>query len=579
MRKTVFTVCVAILLIAAPGVFGQSNTNTATEGIFKTDVDKVFSVTDFSEIQAGMLGYIRLNGTSLDLGYARKLGGLYLGGFYAGNIVGYFPYDFQQVNTTYLLDPVDAIIGTTTQTLHSMGASTSHFNAVGAMLGFGTIGVQPGVWETSSASTNKFTVNAYAFNSGSTTFNLVDAIIATGASNSDSVTQTTDAAGTVIAESSTLYDNGVFAQEGLNSVNPWVNAGAELALGSVVLKPEVSLTVSFEKGETTAGVTTVTKSIGSGLPAYNSIADVLTYDRRMASAATGFIDLNGGVGVTAILGASSATQTQVSLGYSLGSLPLYNNSYTDLDGAAQHTNGRVWTWGRDQYDIDALTHAVTVDTYRVIQFESRQYSSHTVLPGIQMTTRASDAFSYGFSFMPSVVISNETLATTGVARWTQTLRENPDVVTPGTDYVSVENKTFTGSTVAESILTVNLPLAGAIQYYVVPSLVRLNGGVTATLPRWRSTKTTTTRPGLSTDAIHTTLADGTVVQDTYIDTLGSTRVESQDMFDSWSQANVDGSLGVTWFITKAVTLDLLLNAGGFPTFDVSRIVFQLSVAR
>ena len=575
MRKFLFSVFVAIMVIAPIGLFAQSNTYTSTAGIFKTDVDKALSVTDFSEIDGG-IAYALIDNSFLNLGFGNHFGGLYLGAAYMGDIFGYWPWDYQETDTTYILDAVNAIVGTTKESFAGNGDSTRHWNMLNLLVGFGTIGIQPGVYETADVESAKFTLNPYSFNSGSAYISPMTSIINTSSTSSDDVTQTTDASGNVIAATSTTYDDGTYALPSNNVIWPWIGAGMDLSLGGLVLKPSLGFSVGFYNGTSSAGRTHYTRTIGSSLPTYQNIADVSVYNRKAATNASGYTDLNGSLGATLILGSGSPSQMEFSIAYNLESLPLYGNAYTGLDGNAARAAGEVWTYSETDYIASPSTLETTTTTTDVILITTHRSSKHKVAPGFLMRTKASEAFSFGFSFLPTVEFSNSTLATTGSARQTTTYRYNPDSVTYGSDYTAVENKTYVGTTVSASTLTLALPLKAGLQYYMIPSILRLNGGVTVNLPKYSCSVSTTTGSGLSTDEIVQTNADGTT-STSYSDSLGWTRNEYQDASSSINNAALSVSMGGTWFITPAVTLDLLFADNAVGYIPIYEFTVQLNV--
>jgi hypothetical protein len=97
MIKTVKRVIAltAMIVLGATLVFAQqSNTYIATFGQFKTDADRFFHVNDWNAIDFnGFFGYSRFGANIpagiLDVGAAAKVGSLYMGLYYNGNVLGY----------------------------------------------------------------------------------------------------------------------------------------------------------------------------------------------------------------------------------------------------------------------------------------------------------------------------------------------------------------------------------------------------------------------------------------------------------------------------------------------------------
>ena len=77
--KVAALIAVTAMILAAP-VFAQtSNTNSATAGLYKTDVDKATHVHDYTDVSinkwAGFIGGGIDNGFPIQLGFAKKFGG------------------------------------------------------------------------------------------------------------------------------------------------------------------------------------------------------------------------------------------------------------------------------------------------------------------------------------------------------------------------------------------------------------------------------------------------------------------------------------------------------------------------
>lgn len=89
MTKKVFAVAMLLVLICG-GVFAQqSNTNEATAGVIKTDVDNYMNVNNFEKVQFGkFFTFINLlSSSSLDMGFAKKFGENYGALYYSGNLL------------------------------------------------------------------------------------------------------------------------------------------------------------------------------------------------------------------------------------------------------------------------------------------------------------------------------------------------------------------------------------------------------------------------------------------------------------------------------------------------------------
>jgi hypothetical protein len=86
--KAIFLMALTALL-AAPGLWAQtSNTSTATASIFSTDVDSYMDVNDFGDAAPdSFFTWLRPSGNGFETGYARYLGGGYLGLYGTGSFL------------------------------------------------------------------------------------------------------------------------------------------------------------------------------------------------------------------------------------------------------------------------------------------------------------------------------------------------------------------------------------------------------------------------------------------------------------------------------------------------------------
>jgi len=144
----------AILILAAP-VFAQteieSNTYKATAGVFTNEIDDSMSVIDYAGVEFekwfGFIGYGGYNGdTPIQVGFATKLGGLYVGLFFTGNAMGIDENWNEEVETTYDLDSqLKTNIKTTKQ--FTTGTQVSSNNEFGLLLGVADMGFKIGFWE------------------------------------------------------------------------------------------------------------------------------------------------------------------------------------------------------------------------------------------------------------------------------------------------------------------------------------------------------------------------------------------------------------------------------------------------
>jgi hypothetical protein len=80
----------------------ESPTSAVTSGLFTTDVDNVLHLIDWSEIEVEKsLGFAGWANNMFALGYAGKIGGIYLGTWYNGNVLAAGKTTEEFVDVTY----------------------------------------------------------------------------------------------------------------------------------------------------------------------------------------------------------------------------------------------------------------------------------------------------------------------------------------------------------------------------------------------------------------------------------------------------------------------------------------------
>lgn len=161
MKKIKFAVIGAALVLAGTLSFAQENvpvsmTNVATKGVFTTDVDNYMNENAWMEVAPEKIfAFTNFYANSLNLGFAKNFGSLYIGTYFSGNIPNIQTYE--DVNDTRTLDestsgwhritgehPVDL----PSEFYNLRGEDTPHLGqknnnlAFAALFGFGNIGLK-----------------------------------------------------------------------------------------------------------------------------------------------------------------------------------------------------------------------------------------------------------------------------------------------------------------------------------------------------------------------------------------------------------------------------------------------------
>lgn len=130
MRR-VFTV-LAIVLAGSLAFAQVSNTNASTAGTFRTDVDNFMDVNYWETVKPeNMFGFLGFSGTSYDVGAAKQFGGIYVGGYFTGDLGS-------SLNET-------AVTGTTTTVTKDKGLAIDGSSyAAGLIVGIDQLGISGG---------------------------------------------------------------------------------------------------------------------------------------------------------------------------------------------------------------------------------------------------------------------------------------------------------------------------------------------------------------------------------------------------------------------------------------------------
>ena len=156
MKKMRFVAIGATMILAGSLAFAQSSmTNTATKGVFKTDVDNYMDVNTWGGVQPEKIfAFTNFYSSSLNLGAAKSFGNFYLGAYFSGNIPRIQTY--QNKTDDYTVDvSTSGYSSTTVPTGLSTLATGVTFPTLtydikslnfSLLFGFGNIGIKAGLY-------------------------------------------------------------------------------------------------------------------------------------------------------------------------------------------------------------------------------------------------------------------------------------------------------------------------------------------------------------------------------------------------------------------------------------------------
>ncbi len=556
--------CSLVLLAGVPLALSAqlSYTYTATQGLFLTDVDNAFDLSDYSMLGGRSLFFADLGSSGqLDLAYARNYGSMYLLLNYAGTLVGFTSNDNKSFNTTELLAADNSVIGTRQTVTETLPQSNGSSNSIGALIGLGKLGIGVGVYENVNT-----TVDNYSFGGSVTDYNLLAWSLNGGGTTSGQSNTTTPAAtGTAVA-----IVNYTPATNGSINVQPSVSVGTTIVNGDMTLKPYAKITATIYDNTQAANRASYTQDTGSGLAAFKGLSDIGAYTSYDYSNKNSYIDLNAKLGSRMEKGA-----WKFDLKYTFD-MPLFTASYIGTDGSTKtNAKGPAIQLAYTNYTATLAGNTTTTGFGYQANAETNIYNN---LQGTaQYTLAFNDRINFALGINPYLYFNSTKNVETGAQVTTSVVT---NYATPTSGSTTVYTKDHVGPTVANTSFGLTPQFSGAMQYSIVPKVLTMNLGTTLTLENMTSSTTTTTRPGY--DSLHTVVTnyDGTVATDTYTSTLGSARPESRNSSFSLNNLSTGINWGFNWVLADGVALDTLFGTNSSSAiFQTYYFSLQLSIKK
>lgn len=516
MMMTVLCAAAVMLTITAPlaaqttRLNPTSNTNKATASTFGTDIDSYMSVNDYSSVELSkMFAYISLDNNNLDLGFAKKIGGMYLGARYAGDLLNQINGKEDTTSVTTVIDVNNGLAAgtnkTTTKTITDDDILYTD-NHAQVLLGLIGMGFKLGFDEYMAADT------------GFVDGDVLSTVITDTADNSSTKTEFTE-----------------YSQRD-GYIAPSVQWGMNLPLGGMTLKPNAKIAVGFVK-DTKKYTKDETKSVAGAVPF------------GFATKNTVYLRDDGAIVPDVTLGANlqfakkDGGQSAVGLEYGLN-LPLYG------DGKTTTTTVKT-TQLNTGSKVDTSDETVANTEYSEM--------TNTVTPSYSFTKDLGEKVSFGFNAKAKVTMfksesTPKTIQT--VVTNTDTYSQNPD-----TDTVTTVVTTTNDYTTAINQLTINPTLNFGFTYKIIPGKFALNAGYAVTAPSFSNkveakssstpignTVATTTRTGdvITTDTLTTPV-------DTGYTNAGN--AETETTTTTWGQLSGELFFGTRFNFTEQFALD------------------------
>ncbi|GHT97629.1 hypothetical protein FACS1894142_2570 [Spirochaetia bacterium] len=547
-----------------------SNTNRATAGQIDTDVDKFQSVLDWSDVAFskwfGYAGIVPNNNWLLELGYATKVGGIYLGAYYSGRIAdGYSKKTDEIVQTNENINGEYVKTGQKDTSGYEYGQywewnanggrgesryyqrpESTSLNNASVLVGLGNIGIKVGFFET---------LRTYA---------APDAPAASegGYTNApNSVENTTSENGFTSTKELNNYKN----IEG--NLIPSVSFGMPLKLGSLVLKPTATIAVNIRQDAVSFDV------VGD-----DSNNDFGNFDPRLGGGWNVTVDkpntTNGPQITQSYERNFGYVQPDIALGAAL-EFPKNGTASTGV-GLAYRTAFNIYAKpGEFGEDIGAGTFAIrsgtkeskdsayteTVTKSKVDAYES-SYWNNLITPSFSYTNELSEKVTFGLSAEVAFITglsSNQRKET----EKKETTRTFYNETTSGYNFTETDTRTREGR--KES--TTWFGIAPAIDLgvgYQINERWNLHGGLDVTLPQWNTTQRVTGPDKGSESSWVKTYSNGETNTSSNIwtgDDSGNT-VDTRTVESWWTSLNANYNLGFSFAFTPKLVLDTRVGLGG-----------------
>jgi hypothetical protein len=560
-KKVVLLALIAVLVLAALPVYAQ--TSNATQGVFSAEADDSLDVHNYGDVEFDTwFGYggIGPNWQSFSLGYARKLGGIYLGLGYEGNPFTLKAYKEKDTSVAY-----DAFgnIQTTTNTGAGDSDTTKDEaktdNTISVLLGLGGMGIKLEVSED---------LEFY----GTPGANYRPEIIETPGSNK------------------VEYENELDSYSRVSGgITPTLTWG--MALGK--LKPTVSVGVEFAQDATTSKTNN-----------YETVNGVVNGAKQtnLGGSGKGYIAPDVSLGIAYALKDDGATALELGLEYGLN-IPLYNNEY-DAFGKTGSVKGE-YTYGPpsgedltviDPYQV--IWPSVGGDTTRnlgnykrvvegprtnveesaVLTLSEISEMTHTVNPSLTYTRKVNDEFEMGFSVSAWTEFGSTTTEQWTEGRFTST---NTYAHDPSQNTFIEINAVGPKTKIEKTSIEASPGIAVGTRYALLPGKVNFNSGFTVAMEASYEVERKTLEEAFGSQVFTYKDADGNNLVPSKSGSLTSystpvTETVTEN-FD-WNGIYAKGSFGFTVFFTPKSALDLAfvrgLGTDGSQAYDLS-LVFSL----
>ena len=548
----IFMVIIAMVLIlplsaqtykAEPFDGQSSNVSKATSGLFGSEVDDYMDVNYYSGVEfskwfgfitGGM--YTPVNATNpkfaIDLGYATKLGTLYLGTRYAGNVVQFTGTASKQIRVTY--PPTTAGFNPTetrTDTYWTQGWIEST-NQIEALIGVAGMGIKVGFFESLATNEHKGPqTQAVPF------YKTVNH--QTGETNI--YNESVDYSRIIgLMKPSLLW--GMNLKMGGMSINPYVGAGFGIFQDKSVDIRKDTYTVA-SGGATTSG--TETKRYGG------TAAGSLNYDN-------GYLTPDITAGATVDI-PKEKFDISIGVDYNL-SFDIYSKNY-EAPGVSGTANGTVsFANNNTNRSVDKYLDRTETVENAVVSITEKTAWNHAISPSFKITKDISGV-KLGFRAGLPVKIDLTTDSDYSDTYYTEKISYYS-----AADKYSNETTTNRFHTAGNLVETTTFNIAPELgigaSYELVAKRFTVNAGINATLLDYTNTTTKTSSNGDDKDYYKTVDGYGKTTVN-YVDgPIGAvTKTNTVSVRDTWLQYSSTVTAGFVFNFNENFAADLQASVG------------------
>jgi hypothetical protein len=508
-----------------------SNQRNATASLYKTDVDNYINVNNWSGVSDSLnkwFGFLHGSGTSADtfranLGYATKLGSLYLATRYWGNIFQDTGGDESvTLNPTYDADTntLTELVETTTYPTDKRRISNNHLDV---LIGIAGQGIRLGFYESMS-------------------------FYAAEANRTFTKTDTQD--GYV------RYQNEVDEYSQYSGyLQPSLQWGTQLKAGSLTIKPRAGAAFNIYMNKMTDNYYADYTTLNGNLVGQK---DLTIGNGRN----NGFLQPVFAAGADFGLPKKDTVAVTLTIDY-LMNFRIFNNDY-DVNGFEGTAKGPVGYSGSTTTTTSIDSTSTTRTATLTFNDTSRFY--HRIAPRFMADKAVAEGLKLGLAIQAPIIItstSNDRYYETKTYTEATTFNAaNPAAAKTTTDRTEHTPYGLTESTVIDVKPSIRI---GA-SYALIPDRFTVNAGVQLDPTALTYTKTTQTRNGDGTHTTETvTNGNGVVTSKTDTTTLDTWPYDSSTVNTSWSPFNGTVAGGFLLNFNENVGLDFLASAstGGF----------------